>query len=70
MEIHVKESTMIQPAQDTPKHCLRMSVLDLLMPSGRIPCCVFLRWPNDSSKFFEVGIGGFSNMEANNSKRI
>ncbi|KAH9703076.1 Shikimate O-hydroxycinnamoyltransferase [Citrus sinensis] len=47
---------MIQPAQDTPKHCLRMSVLDLLMPSEHIPAVYFYRRPNGSSKFFEAGL--------------
>lgn len=54
MEIHVKESTMIRPAQETPKHCLRLSDLDLLvMPSGHVPAVYFYRRPNDSSKFFD-----------------
>lgn len=56
MDIHIKESTMIRPAQETPKCCLRTSDLDLLVLSIHMPTVYFYRRPNDSSNFFEIGL--------------
>ncbi|KAH9666122.1 Shikimate O-hydroxycinnamoyltransferase [Citrus sinensis] len=56
MEIHVKESTIIRPAHETPKHCLKNSELDLLVPSIHVPGVYFYRRPNNSSDFFEAGL--------------
>ncbi|KAK9213522.1 hypothetical protein WN943_002910 [Citrus x changshan-huyou] len=54
--IHVKESTIIRPAQETPRHCLRLSDLDLLMPASHIPSVYFYRRPNYPSNLFEGGL--------------
>ena len=54
--IHVKESTIIRPAQETPRHSLRLSDLDLLMPASHIPSVYFYRRPNYPSNFFEGGL--------------
>ncbi|KAH9714491.1 Shikimate O-hydroxycinnamoyltransferase [Citrus sinensis] len=56
MEIHVKESTIIRPAHETPKHCLKNSELDLLVPSIHAPGVYFYRRPNNSSDFFGAGL--------------
>lgn len=56
MEIHVKESTIICPAQETPKHCLQVSDLDLIVPSNYVPTVYFYRRPSDCTNFFEVGL--------------
>ena len=56
MEIHVKETTIIRPAHETPKHCLKISELDLLVPSIHVPGVYFYRRPNNSSDFFEAGL--------------
>lgn len=59
MEIHVRKSTIIRPAQETPKDCLKVSDLDLLVPLGYVPTVYFYRrgGPNESSSnFFEAGL--------------
>ncbi|XP_024045173.1 shikimate O-hydroxycinnamoyltransferase-like [Citrus clementina] len=56
MEIHIKESTLIRPAQETPKHCLRTSDLDRSMPFIFNPGAYFYRRPEDALNFFEVGL--------------
>ena len=58
MEIQIKKSTTIRPAEETPKHCLQSSVLDLLPRAAHIPGFYFFRQgqPNDSSNFFEAGL--------------
>ncbi|KAJ4709569.1 Hydroxycinnamoyl-CoA shikimate/quinate hydroxycinnamoyl transferase [Melia azedarach] len=57
MNIHVKESTIIRPAQETPKHSLWISDLDLLVPAIHLPAVGFYRLSNDnSSNFFDVGL--------------
>ncbi|KAJ4710278.1 Hydroxycinnamoyl-CoA shikimate/quinate hydroxycinnamoyl transferase [Melia azedarach] len=55
MTTNVKESTIIRPAQETPKHCLRLSDLDLLVRAVHTSSVFFYR-PNDSSNFFDVGL--------------
>ncbi|KAJ4709561.1 Hydroxycinnamoyl-CoA shikimate/quinate hydroxycinnamoyl transferase, partial [Melia azedarach] len=56
MEIHVKQSAMIRPAQETPKHLLPNSELDLVAPAMYVPTVYFYRRSNDSSNFFEAGL--------------
>ncbi|KAK9213562.1 hypothetical protein WN943_002950 [Citrus x changshan-huyou] len=57
MEIHVQKSTMIRPAQETPKQRLRNSDLDLIAPSGYVPQVYFYRRPNYTSpNFFDAGL--------------
>ena len=57
MEIHVQKSTMIRPAQETPKQRLRNSDLDLVAPSNYNPLVFFYRRPNYSSpNFFDAGL--------------
>ncbi|KAL9447660.1 hypothetical protein AB3S75_015184 [Citrus x aurantiifolia] len=58
MEIQIEKSTTVCPAQETPKHCLQSSVLDLLPRAAHIPGFYFFRQrqPNDSSNFFEAGL--------------
>ncbi|KAK9229146.1 hypothetical protein WN944_022103 [Citrus x changshan-huyou] len=51
-----KETTIIRPAHETPKHCLKISELDLLVPSIHVPGVYFYRRPNNSSDFFEAGL--------------
>ncbi|GFS38974.1 HXXXD-type acyl-transferase family protein [Actinidia rufa] len=55
MKINVKESTMISPAQDTPKHGLRSSDLDLLVARIHIQTVYFYR-PNGLKNFFDTNI--------------
>lgn len=56
MEIHIKESTIVRPAKDTPKHCLWNSDLDLFMVPYHVPLVYFYRQPSDCSNFFEAGV--------------
>ncbi|KAH9806334.1 Shikimate O-hydroxycinnamoyltransferase [Citrus sinensis] len=57
MEIHVQKSTIIRPAQETPKQRLRNSDLDLIAPSNYVPLVFFYRRPNYSSpNFFDAGL--------------
>lgn len=56
MKLHVKDSTVIRPAQETPKHCLPTSDLDMLMPPVHVAVVYFYRRPNGSSNFFEAGL--------------
>lgn len=54
--VQVKESTIIRPAQATPRHSLRLSDLDLLMPASHVPTLYFYRRPDYSCNFFEGGL--------------
>lgn len=56
MKIHVKESTIIRPAQETPKHRLQISDLDMIVPSNYVPSVYFYRRSSDCTDFFEVGL--------------
>lgn len=58
MKIQIKKSTMIQPADETPKHSLRSTALDLLSRAAHVPGLFFFRQgqPNVSSNFFEAGL--------------
>lgn len=55
MEVHIKESTIVHPAKDTPKHCRWNSDLDLLMATYHVPLVYFYRRPSGCSDFFEAG---------------
>lgn len=52
MIIDVKESTMVRPAQDTPRRGLWNSNVDLVVPRFHTPSVYFYR-PNGSTKFFD-----------------
>ncbi|KAJ4709555.1 Hydroxycinnamoyl-CoA shikimate/quinate hydroxycinnamoyl transferase [Melia azedarach] len=56
MEVEVKESTIVRPAEETPKHCLPTSDLDLLARPVHVPIVYFYRRPNDCSNFFEAAL--------------
>ncbi|GFS38970.1 hydroxycinnamoyl-CoA shikimate/quinate hydroxycinnamoyl transferase [Actinidia rufa] len=55
MKIHVKESTIICPARDTPKHNLWSSDLDLLVPRVHIQT-VYFYGPNGTKNFFDTNV--------------
>ncbi|XVE80820.1 hypothetical protein DITRI_Ditri15bG0011300 [Diplodiscus trichospermus] len=55
MEITMKESTIVRPAQDTPKGSLYNSNLDLLVTRNHIPTVYFYKKPNCCSNFFDPG---------------
>ncbi|KAJ4957589.1 hypothetical protein NE237_024700 [Protea cynaroides] len=55
MEIEVKESTMVQPTQDTPNVCLWMNNVDHWVANMYVLCIYFYR-PNGSSDFFDTSI--------------
>ncbi|KAK6911089.1 hypothetical protein RJ641_000019 [Dillenia turbinata] len=52
MIIKVKESTMVKPAEETPKQSLWNSNVDLVVPSMHTPSVYFYR-PNGSANFFD-----------------
>ncbi|XWS72649.1 hypothetical protein CRYUN_Cryun02cG0058400 [Craigia yunnanensis] len=52
MEISTKKSTMVYPAEVTPKHRLWSTNLELLMTLHHVPTVYFFR-PNGSSNFFD-----------------
>lgn len=52
MKVTVKQSTMVRPAQDTPKRNIWSSNLDLLVPMIHVQT-VYFYMPNRSSNFFE-----------------
>ncbi|XVF65902.1 hypothetical protein PTKIN_Ptkin09bG0288000 [Pterospermum kingtungense] len=54
MEITAKESTIVRPAQDTPKGSLWISNLDLLVARYHVPTVYFYK-PNGCSDFFDSG---------------
>ncbi|KAF7154477.1 hypothetical protein RHSIM_Rhsim01G0027700 [Rhododendron simsii] len=53
MQIKMKESSVVKPAKETPKHTLRSSNLDLLVPSYHVPTIYFYK-PDGSSNFFDT----------------
>ncbi|KAG5563982.1 hypothetical protein RHGRI_000227 [Rhododendron griersonianum] len=53
MQIKVKESSIVKPAKETPKHTLRSSNLDLLVPSFHAPTIYFYK-PDGSNNFFDT----------------
>ncbi|KAF8400503.1 hypothetical protein HHK36_013801 [Tetracentron sinense] len=55
MIINVNESIMVHPAHDTPKQCLWLSNLDLVMPKIHTRSVYFYR-PNGSSNFFNAHV--------------
>ncbi|KAF5725882.1 shikimate O-hydroxycinnamoyltransferase-like [Tripterygium wilfordii] len=57
MEIQVMESTIVRPAQDTPKTTLWCSNLDAVAPRSHVSTVYFYR-PNDNgcSNFFDTGV--------------
>ncbi|KAJ4709565.1 Hydroxycinnamoyl-CoA shikimate/quinate hydroxycinnamoyl transferase [Melia azedarach] len=56
MEINLRNSTIIRPAQETPKHFLPNSDLDIVAPQVYVPNLFCYRRPRDSSNFFEAGL--------------
>ncbi|KAJ4709570.1 Hydroxycinnamoyl-CoA shikimate/quinate hydroxycinnamoyl transferase [Melia azedarach] len=56
MEIRIKQSTIILPAKETPKHFLPSSDLDLVAPAVYVPTVLFYRprTNHNSSNFFEA----------------
>ncbi|XP_031274326.1 shikimate O-hydroxycinnamoyltransferase-like [Pistacia vera] len=61
MEIHVKETNLVRPAQETPNHSLWVSTLDLLMAERpQVPLVHFFRRPplpaSDKSSFFDTSL--------------
>ena len=55
MKINVKESSIVCPSQDTPKHSLWSSDLDLLVARVHLPTVYFYR-PNGSPTFFDTQV--------------
>ncbi|KAI4355847.1 hypothetical protein L6164_004582 [Bauhinia variegata] len=51
MKIHVKESTMVRPAEETPRRDLWNSNVDLVVPNFHTPSVYFYR-PTGASDFF------------------
>ncbi|KAJ4709558.1 Hydroxycinnamoyl-CoA shikimate/quinate hydroxycinnamoyl transferase, partial [Melia azedarach] len=56
MRSKVKKARIIRPAEETPKHCLRISDLDLMVRAVHASNVFFYRRPNDSSNFFDVDL--------------
>lgn len=52
MKISVKESTMVRPAEETPRIRLWNSNVDLVVPNFHTPSVYFYR-PNGADDFFE-----------------
>ncbi|KAJ6737605.1 TRICHOTHECENE 3-O-ACETYLTRANSFERASE [Salix viminalis] len=52
VDIRIKESTIVRPAEDTPEKTLWSSDLDLLVPMVHIPTLYFYKPVNGSSGFF------------------
>ena len=55
MEITIKESTMVSPAEDTPKTSLWVSNVDLIMTRYHVSTVYFYK-PNGSSNFFDAKV--------------
>uniref|UniRef100_A0A5B6ZNY9 Putative shikimate O-hydroxycinnamoyltransferase-like n=1 Tax=Davidia involucrata TaxID=16924 RepID=A0A5B6ZNY9_DAVIN len=55
MKISVKESTLVRPAQETPKHTIWNSNLDLLVARIHLPTVYFYK-SNGSPNFFESSV--------------
>lgn len=57
MEITTKKSTMVYPAEETPKHRLWSTNLELLMTLHHVPTVYFFRPnPNCCSNFFDAQV--------------
>ncbi|MBA0636004.1 hypothetical protein Godav_021900, partial [Gossypium davidsonii] len=54
MEITIKESTIVRPAEGTPKRSLWNSNLDIVMAKYHLPT-IYNYKPNGSSDFFDTG---------------
>lgn len=52
MKIEIKESTMVKPAQETPKRSLWNSNVDLVVPNFHTPSVYFYR-PTGAANFFD-----------------
>ena len=52
MKITVRDSTMVRPAQETPRRSLWNSNVDLVVPNFHTPSVYFYR-PTGSSNFFD-----------------
>ncbi|KAL4333642.1 hypothetical protein GQ457_07G037880 [Hibiscus cannabinus] len=55
MEIAIRESSIVYPAEETPEHRLWSSNLELLMTLHHVPTVYFFR-PNGSSDFFDTRV--------------
>ena len=55
MIINVKESTMVQPAEETPRRGLWNSNVDLVVPRFHTPSVYFYR-PTGASNFFDAKV--------------
>lgn len=55
MIITVKQSTLVQPAEETPRKSLWNSNVDLVVPSIHTPSVYFYR-PNGSTNFFDANV--------------
>lgn len=55
MIINVRESTMVSPAEETPRRALWNSNVDLVVPNFHTPSVYFYR-PNGASNFFDAGV--------------
>ncbi|KAH7861652.1 hypothetical protein Vadar_028922 [Vaccinium darrowii] len=53
MKIKVKESTIVKPSKETPKHILTSSYLDLLVTPTHVPT-IYVYKPNGSKNFFDT----------------
>ncbi|GMJ08528.1 hydroxycinnamoyl-CoA shikimate/quinate hydroxycinnamoyl transferase [Hibiscus trionum] len=54
MEVTIKESSIVRPAEDTPRRSLWSSNLDVLMARYHVPTVYYFK-PNGSSDFFDTG---------------
>lgn len=55
IDINVKESTLVRPAEETPRRRLWNSSLDLVVPSVHTPSVYFYR-PTGAANFFDVAV--------------
>ncbi|RDX63119.1 Shikimate O-hydroxycinnamoyltransferase, partial [Mucuna pruriens] len=55
MLINVKQSTMVRPAEETPRRALWNSNVDLVVPNFHTPSVYFYR-PNGASNFFDANV--------------
>ncbi|XP_051147812.1 shikimate O-hydroxycinnamoyltransferase-like [Andrographis paniculata] len=55
MKINVKESTLVRPAEETPRVSLWNSNVDLIVPNFHTPTVYFYR-PNGADNFFDAAV--------------
>ncbi|MFS7940404.1 putative quinate O-hydroxycinnamoyltransferase [Helianthus anomalus] len=55
MKFVVRESTMVRPAEETPRKKLWISSLDLMAPNYHTPLVYFYR-PNGAINFFDTKV--------------